>query len=98
MDSVLDTLLVRKVQVTFHELVQLRLGEIRLAEVDAFHVFHEPLTMLHLILHLLVLAPEFRPELMNQQVGVRANDAFITTQEDECRCRCTHTLCDGDDT
>ena len=74
MNTVLDTLLVREVQVPFHELVQLFFWEVRLSEVNPLHVSHELVTLTHLILHVFILAPEFGTELVNQQVCVPTDD------------------------
>jgi hypothetical protein len=65
MNSILDTLVVRQVQVAFHELVQLCLWKTRFSKVNSLHVPHELVALTHLILHVFVLAPEFRTELVN---------------------------------
>jgi len=87
-DAVLDTFLVRKVNVPLHKFVELFLGNGRFAHVDPLHLAHQLLAVCDLILKLFKLSPELGSELMNEHVGTLAHEARVAPQKNKRPGRC----------
>ena len=83
--TILDTLFVRQIEVSLEKFVELLLGNGCCPKIYAFEVTHEFVTLTHLILEFLKLAPQVARQLVNQYVCVGLDPVHMATQENE-RC------------